>query len=444
MSFDTFYQANFDDIAKYYFVFYLCSLSHNDLSFPIYLKRHGSGSANLNFAADLDQLVLLCRAIGLDVIGVAFDGDSQWLSYLEYQCELIEKINEMELKLPLSKIFFSTTQEILVFEDPLHLLKCNRYRIVCGSTICPSLSHDIGFDPNDFVIIGIPQYVLDDSHIKKMDDMLPLLMFHPKNIEEALVIERFDLIISLLPSTLLVHAILSESITRSERIESLTFGFCIIMIYYFEYKNYNGLQKKRRDKGRNKLMTLFDPIWMKKYMSLTISLANVIGNPKEVHLGALGTHFLEHFFGMVRRFCNGNDNAENFEKSVENILIYKLIQKEKAYFQRHEQSHRISDSGVVLEEEDNPINQVSFSPILYKAYVLMEKVGKIRNKTILSLIKKIPIDQIIEFDDKTFKIDSLIPGKYNERTYFNSSSNLRYNSTSGFTSLKRMASGHSK
>ena len=443
-SFDAFYHMNLDDITKYYFVFYLCSLSNDDLSFPILMKRHINGSANSDFSADLDQLVLICRSIGLDVIGVAFDGDPQWLSYVDSQCQMIDNIDMLNLSLPLSEIFFTDSMEILVFEDVLHLLKCNRYRLVCGSSICPSLSSDIAFEAKEYEIIGIPQYVLDDSQMKKMDDMLPLLMFHPRNIEQALMISRYDLIISLLPSTLLVHAILSEEITRSERIEALTLGFCILMIYYFEYKDYSGKQSKRRDKGRNKLMTLFDPIWIKKYMSLTISLTRVIADRKEVHLGALGTHFLEHFFGMVRRFCKADDSASNFEKSVENILIYKLIQKENNSFQRYEQPHRISDSGIFLKEEKDQIAQVSFGRTLYKAYKIMGKVGEIGSKMVLKLIEKISFEDKIDIDEMEFDIKSLIPGGFKDGSVFNSSSKLRYNTTSGYTGLKRVASGRSK
>lgn len=36
---------------------------------------------------------------------------------------------------------------------------------------------------------------------------------------------------------------------------------------------------------------------MKKYMSLTISFTKALGDPKAIHLGALGTHLLEHFLG---------------------------------------------------------------------------------------------------------------------------------------------------
>mgnify|MGYP001067132038 CR=1 FL=1 len=81
-------------------------------------------------------------------------------------------------------------------------------------------------------------------------------------------------------------------------------------------------------------MTLYDPIYIKKYIFLTISLYNplvkILTDERSVHLGALGTHFLYHFFGMIRRFCRYNDSVAQFEKAMEDIFIYKLFRKNTA------------------------------------------------------------------------------------------------------------------
>lgn len=127
-----------------------------------------------------------------------------------------------------------------------HLTKCCRYRLVCGSYICPLLSNDTAtFNVEDFKALGIKDYILDKSKTKKMDD------------------DYND---------------------------------------YSQYDFNSGLQSRNRNGGQNNHMTLYDPIWLKKYMSLTVSLSLILKDNKPVHLGSLGTHFLEHFFGMIRRF----------------------------------------------------------------------------------------------------------------------------------------------
>lgn len=121
---------------------------------------------------------------------------------------------------------------------------------------------------------------------------------------------------------------MEDNLTRKQRLEQLSLGFSIVATYYNEYLSYDfetGLQRRNRDGGKNKHMTLFDLIWMKKYMSLL--LTRILINPKAVHLGAIGTHFLEHFFRMVLRFCHGDNFVSSFQNSVENIVILKLIQQ---------------------------------------------------------------------------------------------------------------------
>ena len=111
---------------------------------------------------------------------------------------------------------------------------------------------------------------------------------------------------------LLINAIFSEQLTRYQRIEQLKFSCSLVLIYFNEYIRYdfdNGLQRRNKDKGNNPNMTLHNPIWARKYISLTISLANVLSDKRSIHLGSCGSHFLEHFFGMIRRFCSGNDSV---------------------------------------------------------------------------------------------------------------------------------------
>ena len=45
-------------------------------------------------------------------------------------------------------------------------------------------------------MINIKDYVLDRSKSKKMDDELPLLFFAFENIEEAIALKRYDLVLA--------------------------------------------------------------------------------------------------------------------------------------------------------------------------------------------------------------------------------------------------------
>ena len=78
-------------------------------------------------------------------------------------------------------------------------------------------------------------------------------------------------------------------------------------------------------KGTNPIMAIYDKITCDKAISLCYALSRIIADPRPVHLGALGTHWLEHFFGNVRRLCNRNDCPANFERSIYLIMMKKAL-----------------------------------------------------------------------------------------------------------------------
>lgn len=187
-------------------MFYLCPLKHNEKSFPIYLIKKKNGAADSSIISQLEMLYYNCIDAGLDIIGISFDGDVSYLKYLIDMLDEIEDFESLDFHKPLSKLL-TKYKGPLFFEDPLHLVKCNRYRLICGSKICPSLSRDKStFDKDSFKELGIKDYVFKS---KKMDDKLAILFFSRENIEMAIQMKRYDLLLTLLPSCLLLNAILS-------------------------------------------------------------------------------------------------------------------------------------------------------------------------------------------------------------------------------------------
>lgn len=243
----------------------------------------------------------------------------------------------------------------------------------------------------------------------------------------------------MLPSFLLINSIFSDQLTRSQRIEQLTFGCSLVLIYYNEYMRYdfdNGLQRRNKNKGSNLHMTLHDPIWARKYISLTISLANVLSDQRYIHLGSCGSHFFEHFFGMVRRFCGGNDSADAFQNAVTNIVIYKILQKENLQDLNIQPGR--SDSGSRLDAETQAIKQIPMDVFLKRGIDLTKKVGNLFNQELEENVDE-SVNGLIDEEDIINYITSIL---LSEKKSFNSTSTLRNNTTSGYTSIKRMASGN--
>lgn len=59
------------------------------------------------------------------------------------------------------------------------------------------------------------------------------------------------------------------------------------------------------------------------FLSKCISLCIILATPSDLHLGALGTHWLEHYFGLIRRLCKGDDSIDR----VENSFLFTILLK---------------------------------------------------------------------------------------------------------------------
>ena len=116
----------------------------------------------------------LVHRMGTRKSPLSYTNYPSYLNYVEKMCTEFGKLNQFDLNTPLSSIFQEYKGK-LIYEDLMHLVKCNLYRLICGSYICPSLSKDEAtFSANDFKDIGVKDHVLDPSRAKKIDDQLPL------------------------------------------------------------------------------------------------------------------------------------------------------------------------------------------------------------------------------------------------------------------------------
>lgn len=65
-----------------------------------------------------------------------------------------------------------------------------------------------------------------------MDDDLPFLFFSAENIQAAIKLERYDLVLGLLPCYLLLSSVLSQDLTKSPKTRTIKFWFfdCICLL----------------------------------------------------------------------------------------------------------------------------------------------------------------------------------------------------------------------
>ena len=205
-----FIKKNLQYVIKYEFIALLCPLDPDQVVIPISSIEANSGSATQEIKEHLEALRTNASEVGFDVIGYAFDGDRQYL-------DLTEDI---------------WTEYIGLFYDMLHSVKCDRYRKSKDKDTCvwPTCG-EATINPDELSKY-VPSECLDDRKAAKMHDDLPLKMFTPENCHKAYMDHSYDICLSLLPSTYLIEAAMNDDLSREERLNYLTIGFCIMVLYY--------------------------------------------------------------------------------------------------------------------------------------------------------------------------------------------------------------------
>ena len=337
------------DIVKDFFVVFVCPLESFRGGFPILLYPKGNGVADPQFISRVLQLIDNVRRCDIDVVGLSCDGDH---GYLRFVTEMANSMDTIDVTRPLHQQQVDT---LMIFEDLLHLAKCVRYRFVCGSRLCPYPHENVTVSVQDFERIGVFPWVLDNSQVRKMDDFLPIMFFNVDNFTRGLDLGMPQVSLCVLPMTLMLSAVMNSELTRQQRLDYLSRAWAFFWCYKQAYRNslpQIPRHKTRKLKGENQFMALYDFNTLDKALSLCYSLSRVIADGRAVHLGALGTHWLEHFFGNVRRLCNKNDSPANFERSLLLLMLNKAMFHEE---QQPINRKRLSDSGAILYNEENDV-----------------------------------------------------------------------------------------
>lgn len=430
-AFIEFVNVNKDDLCKYYFICYINPLSPKRKPFPVLISKASHGQVTEEIMNNIDMMIIKFMDLYSDIItiiGMAFDGDPGWLQRLKYVLDFIPThITDLQqIDFPLAKLLENFTG-LLPFEDSLHLLKCARYRIVKHQTFYPWPSdQELSINAENLKIIGIPDYVLDSSQSKKMEDIYPLMMFNFKILGNIarLMPQLFPIFA---PLTLFEESIFNNNLTREKRLAYLSHAFCLMWFYRFEVE-----QSKVKKK-----YCIFDKAFIDKFQSLCITLSTVISCPQPVHLGALGTHWLEHYFGKIRRLCKGNDSAQKIEEAITFTLLQKyLMNKKNSDYKSSPRKKRISDSGCILPEE----NEIMEPPTLMESMIISHLILAKAKINVRSNLNDLFINtQIEEINDS---LDEYPESFIDHLFHSTSTLRMKMQGGGGFTSRSRMLSGN--
>ena len=309
------------------FVFMLCSTDGAVPPIPIYCKPATSGTANEKIHDDIQQIVEHLQNIGIFIQGIGTDGDKQYAKYnILVRDHIAQNISEF---LTEDFVKFVDEHEIKFhFSDPYHLLKRDRYRKIEASEYhsFPDTNSKT-YDSTIYINEGFPNYIIDNTQARKMEDSLALRFFDPNLVDLLNKDDTLDILITFLPSTLMSHSIFTKLIPRAERIDRLMLGASIVFIYLFweEYTEHQLRVSKEAKLRSYKNNSPFTVEWCREYISTALGIVYCLATEQTLYLGAFGTHPLEHLFGNIRRICSGKDTHQDFMKAAQTILLERYL-----------------------------------------------------------------------------------------------------------------------
>ena len=353
------------DIAKSVFVIQLCHLDH---AFnPIIINREYTlnGRAHEEQLNKLDIYKQMLESIGLTIVGCASDGDPTFFNISkDFSNQICSKYEEV-MKRPLHQLMELINSKKW-FQDVLHVLKCDRYTLVSGKRIrlLPGYPY-LTITQEAFIeaLQGLPSTVFSKSSATKMDDGLVFRLFDWKYVQQAMI-NNHNLIPILLPPALLLQIFYNPNLTRDERYYYLNLGAAIVYIYALSVK----YQKPKLSENE---IYPFNEQDIHKYMLLSGTLALLFTDERSFDLADCTSHLLEHFFGLIRRFCCGNNSKERFEQSLKKAFCLQtwtlhLMLENKIPGRKYQDSAAVVEKGLLKEE----LSLIKFGSFVREIYQL--------------------------------------------------------------------------
>ena len=362
----------------------IAPLDPNYQSFPIACLQATSGKATYEIVEFIEILIAQLRN-SINIVGLGTDGDNSYRKYSrEFMANLMADLNSF-----LSMNILEITDKISVlmhFSDPLHLVKRDRYRKSSAEDFCVSpLLLDCTRNSKDLKNIGVPPYLLDDNKGRKMEDDLPKKLFSLLYIQKIMESGDFNLLISMLPSTLLMQSLYSTNLSRQATIDHLLLGASIVLIYYImsQYVS-NGTDENLNSRiNEHKKKICFNYDWCEEYIFTTICIAVLLYTEEIIDVGACGSHYQEHNFANVKRHSNKDNTHTRFMKSMKYILLEKLLYRQLSIDEFVPNSR--SDSGRTISDDTNVIIR-PFGFYFYHAKRLWSNITSFPKDSILSQI----------------------------------------------------------
>lgn len=299
-------RENYDHILCSAFVFYLQPLDPRGSCLAVHWHETTSGKATEDEVKLMLDIVRILQLRYIKVVGLASDADGTYeVFHKKYLRSYAKPEHGGVIE---AKGICEKTKQLAMICDPLHLLKRMRYRLLKGKVFTsgfdesgPTFDSSILLEGNPFK--NVPDVVLRDGQMYKMHDSLPLVLFTPEVLLQAVELDPV-LTSYLLPGVLLNVALSYVDLTREERIELLTIGYYYMLQYYVHIDE--GTEEGLVQTGTKKVNLLFSKSMARHLLNNFRALAFILRKYDSIpiSLNRCGTTPLEHCFGVLRVQCS--------------------------------------------------------------------------------------------------------------------------------------------
>jgi hypothetical protein len=337
-------------VTRFSFVLYLAGLDPRAKAFPMTILPAVYGHATGDTLSSLLFALQILEDEGIDVRGLAFDGDTKYLGFLTAFEALVDQIQKINLEGGLKGVV--ADKELGIFEHVLHLLKTIRYRFV-KTVNCSILSFAAKTTINweRWRFLDMSDNLLSDSQAHKQEDELAMQFPGRKFLVGASEVGRFDLFLCLVPWILLKHAIFVEGYARTKGTSFLTLSLVILLAHFhllIEQKKCRITQDDGK-KSKVKQQPNLRPEQSLKALGSMFYTGREIARNELLNIGSLGPNEEEHFFGMHQSLAHGDDR---FCKFIENsIAIAVMDQCIRDMGINLKIARRIGKSGIIPEPD---------------------------------------------------------------------------------------------
>ena len=295
---------------------------------PIHFKLLPKGAAPPSIKKLYTDIIAILEAKNIKILFIATDGEK---ALDTVHNEFFESHIASLLNHEFEKVIDSLSSgKYIPLSDILHLLKNARAHII---------NHKLYVDPCNLICVNkalmdealeFSKCLTDTSREGKMKDGYAIELFSWKTLTELYLHGRNEAAFFILPFACMQEAIRSSCLSTDDRLHFLDIAYRCFRFHIQQIDSPLRCKGVTETFSKNSIgTTIGSRTWIVRCINTVLGIGKALKLHKNgvlpfLHLGRLGSHDVECFFGAMRRLSLGNEQASH----AINIIVKSMILKQ--------------------------------------------------------------------------------------------------------------------